>query len=119
MPKPLELIANRLRAATEGRHGLKAEFCRAVEMSASQVDAYIKGTTSPTLAVIERLAKHWGLQPWQLIRPDDAESPPAVTPIDAGELGEVIAALMQNPKMLGDVRELLGIPDADGKRKNR
>lgn len=79
MSKALEPLAKRLKAATEGR-GRKAEFCRAIGMSASQVDGYIAGRNQPNLAVLERLAEHWGVQPWELIRPAGAQATPARAP---------------------------------------
>lgn len=80
MSEALKLLAKRLEAATRER-GAKAAFCRATGMSASQVDGYIAGRNQPNLAVLERIAQHFGIAPWELIRPPGAEATPAPAPM--------------------------------------
>lgn len=115
MTDTVALFRDRLQRALDDKEITKAELHRKTGIARPTIDSYLAGA-EPGLRAVGKIADVLG---WQIF---GAEAPPAATPIDAGELGDVIGALIAHPEILPDVRTLLGLPadaDGNGKRKNR
>ncbi|WP_232677342.1 helix-turn-helix transcriptional regulator [Nocardioides sp. R-C-SC26] len=73
----------------------KAELSRHSGVSRALIDAYLKGTTQPSLAQVERLARSAGLEIEIVLRPRPQPVPAAF--IDVLELGELFPARDRPP----------------------
>lgn len=69
--------------------GAKAEFCRKTGMARGLLDAYLAGNSKPGLDQIDKFAEALGVQPWDLIKPDDSIG----TKIDTKETGQALELL--------------------------
>ena len=55
-------------------HGAVSEFCRVTGFSRQGVDKWLGGETIPSMDKIDKIAEALGLQPWELIKPQGADS---------------------------------------------
>lgn len=94
------VFRERLQRAIDEKKITKTELHRVTKIARPTIDSYLDGA-EPGLRAAGKIADALG---WELL---GAES----DPIDAGELGEVIAALIKDPKQLTYVRDLLGLPE--------
>lgn len=77
-----KLLFNRLEKDLDPKkhHGQKAEFCRVTGFARTKVDRWLTGESVPGVDELEAISKWFGLQPWELIKPDAAL--PTVTPTE-------------------------------------
>lgn len=67
--KSLKALNKKVETATSA-HGSKTPFAQKAEVSLAQIDTYLKGKSSPTLEVVDRLADALGLETWQAVNGD-------------------------------------------------
>ena len=85
MAKTAEMLAKSLAQLMRKGSVKKAHLADAVQISRAHLDHLLEGTANPRLDEIERLAAHFKLKPYELIRPslpkahdaDADDSPPS------------------------------------------
>jgi transcriptional regulator with XRE-family HTH domain len=59
-------LAHRLR-----KRGAQTELFKATGIGLSSINGYMSGKNSPTLEQIDRIAEALGVEPWEMIKPQD------------------------------------------------
>ncbi len=87
-----KILQKRLQEQLGPRGGV-AEFCRKTGFARTGVQNWLDGKSSPTVENLGKIAEGLGIEPWELIKPEE----PAQKPVDMmHELFSILAAADQS-----------------------
>jgi transcriptional regulator with XRE-family HTH domain len=72
MDNPWKVLSKLLKSdlEREGAHGRKADFLRQTGFARSTVDRWLDGKHAPGIDDLPKIAEWFGVQPWELIKPE-------------------------------------------------
>ncbi len=137
-PNPSELFKKYLNNALNVRKCItKSALAKASGISRSQIDDYLGGR-NPTIESLGKIAKALDVQPWELIKPENAIGTPTpiargLSPLDALKIVEkalkegqesapipadILSALSNaDDELLSDVRTIIGLAASEALKK--
>lgn len=92
-------------------HGARADFCRKSGISRAALEFWLASDRIPRLDQLDRIAAALGVQPWELLKPEEAlPTPPKPTPTVEG-LTDVIKSQEKEIEALKrELRAIEAIP---------
>lgn len=100
-----EIFRNRV-VGLLAQYGSKSKLADALGISRSHLDGYLSGKHQPQIGALEKLAEISRKQPWELLKPDNAEP----TPPRAPDVEKLIPRLEQlNPGELKLISQMIEI----------
>lgn len=111
-----KLLHERL-LSLQDTHGAVARFCERSGLSRQTVEYWLKHGTIPNIDKLDQIAAGFGLEPWETLRPADAES---LSPVwreivgQVGHIGEIDPADI--PKLVRSIRGLFDLLEKKNRR---